>query len=125
MWWKRRRIFLGICIQLLMLTLCSLGRPVLAAEKTNDEGFIIEADWVVGSDMTATVVKQETSQNNGKPMLRIQYQSATIYGMKLTKQIDTPNGAVTIRLQANGPVTVKNMTVDMTAITFEGACINA
>jgi len=125
MWWKRRRIFLGICIQLLMLPLCSLGRPVLAAEKTNDEGFIIEADRVVGSGMTASIVKQETSQNNGKPMLRIQYQSATIYGMKLTKQIETPNGAVTIRLQANGPVTVKKMTVDTTAITFKGACINA
>ncbi|MEH7544463.1 DUF6230 family protein, partial [Neobacillus vireti] len=125
MWWKRKRILLCFCIQLLMLTLCSLGNPVFAAEKTKDEGFIIEADRVVGSGMFATIVKQETSQNKEKPMLRIQYQSATIYGMKLTKQIDTPNGAVTISLKANGPVTVKNMTVDTTAISFKGACINA
>ncbi|MCM3726275.1 hypothetical protein M3226_11320 [Neobacillus cucumis] len=125
MWWKRKRILLSFCIQLLILILCSLDNPVFAAEKTNDEGFIIEADRVVGSGMFATIVKQETSENNGKPMLRIQYQSATIYGMKLTKQIDTPNGAVTISLKANGPVTVKNMTVDTTAISFKGACINA
>ena len=125
MWWKRKRLILCFCIQLLMLTLCFLGNPVFAAVEMNDAGFIIEADRVVGSGMFATIVKQETSENDGKPMLRIQYQSATIYGMKLTKQIDTPNGAVTISLKANGPVTVKNMTVDTTAISFKGACINA
>ncbi|MEH7417884.1 DUF6230 family protein, partial [Neobacillus drentensis] len=125
MWWKRKRILLCFCTQLLLLTLCSLVNPVFAAEKKDDEGFIIEADRVVGSGMTATIVKQETSHNNGKPMLRIQYQSATIYGMKLTKEIDTPNGNVTIGLKANGPVTVKNMTVDTTAISFKGACMNA
>ncbi|MEH7096184.1 hypothetical protein V7077_15600, partial [Neobacillus vireti] len=125
MWWKRKPILLCFCILLLMLTLPSLGNPVFAAEKSTDDGFIIEADRVVGSGMNATIVKQETTQKNGQLMLRIQYQSATIYGMRLTKQIDTPTGAVSISLKANGPVTVKNMTVDTTAISFTGACINA
>ncbi|MBT2654776.1 hypothetical protein J7E81_05870 [Bacillus sp. ISL-18] len=125
MWWKRKPILLCFCILLLMLTLRSLGNPVYAADKSTDEGFIIEADRVVGSGMNATIVKQETTQKNGQLMLRIQYQSATIYGMRLTKQIDTPTGSVTISLKANGPVTVKNMTVDTTAISFTGACINA
>src|SRR4051795_10041432 len=109
MCWKRKPILLCFCILLLMLTLSSLGNPVYAAQNSTDQGFIIEADRVVGSGMNATIVKQETTQKNGKLMLRIQYQSATIYRMRLTKQIDTPNGAVTISLKANGPVTVKNM----------------
>ncbi|MEH7501951.1 hypothetical protein V7152_07865 [Neobacillus drentensis] len=58
-------------------------------------------------------------------MLRIHYKSAMIYGMKLTKQVNSPKGAVSISLKANGPVMVKNMTVDTTALSFKGACIKA
>jgi hypothetical protein len=95
------------------------------AAETATDGFIIEADRVVGSGMTADIVKQETSEKDQKPMLRFHYKSAVIYGMKLTKQLETPNGTVTISLKATGPVTVKDMTVDTTAISFKGACVNA
>src|SRR4051812_7778396 len=101
MWWKSKIILLSLCLPLMCLTIFSLGGAV-KAENRDTEGFIIEADRVVGSGMTASIIKQETSTNNGKPMLRFYYKSATIYGMKLTKQVDSPKGAVTISLKANG-----------------------
>jgi hypothetical protein len=125
MWWKSRVLMFSLCLQLLLLlTTFSLGKAA-KAEGKNTEGFIIMADQVVGSGMQATLVRQETADNNSKPMLRIQYKRATIYGMKLTKQVETPKGAVSITLSANGPVTVKDMTVDTTALSFTGACLKA
>ncbi|WP_223589679.1 hypothetical protein [Neobacillus bataviensis] len=124
MWWKSKFILLSCSLTLMFLSICSLGKSVYA-EKLDTEGFIIEADRVVGSGMTASIVKQETTENDQKPMLRFQYQSATIYGMRLTKMVDSANGPVSITLKASGPVTVKGMTVDTTAISFKGACINA
>lgn len=124
MWWKSKFILFSCSLTLIFLTVCSLGNSVFA-EKLDTDGFIIEADRVVGSGMTASIVKQETSENDKKPMLRIQYQSATIYGMRLTKLVDSGKGPVSITLKANGPVTVKGLTVDTTAISFKGACIHA
>lgn len=124
MWWKSKGVLFSLCFQLMFLAFFSFGGAV-KAEKNMTDGFIIEADRVVGSGMFASVVKQETSTNDGKPMLRLYYKSATIYGMKLTKQVDTPKGAVSITLTAKGPVTVKGMTVDTTAISFKGACVKA
>lgn len=120
MWWKSKFMLLSFSLALLFLTLFSTGQGV-KAEEASSEGFIIEADRVVGSGMTATIIAQETSGNSSKPMLRIQYKSAVIYGMKLTKQM----GPVSVALKANGPVTVKGMTVDTTAISFKGACLKA
>ncbi|MEH7335393.1 hypothetical protein V7161_22485 [Neobacillus drentensis] len=124
MWWKSKFILLSCSLTLMFLSICSLGKSA-HAEKLDTDGFIIEADRVVGSGMTASIVKQETTENDQKPMLRFQYQSATIYGMRLTKLVDSANGPVSITLKASGPVTVKGMTVDTTAISFKGACINA
>ncbi|MGG3467813.1 hypothetical protein ABES02_10055 [Neobacillus pocheonensis] len=124
MWWKSKIILFSCSLTLIFLTVCSLGNSVFA-EKLDTDGFIIEADRVVGSGMTASIVKQETSENDKKPMLRIQYQSATIYGMRLTKLVESGKGPISISLKANGPVTVKGMIVDTTAISFKGACIHA
>ncbi|MGG1676312.1 hypothetical protein ACIFOT_11265 [Neobacillus sp. NRS-1170] len=124
MWWKSKFILLSCSLTLMFLSICSLGKSV-DAEKLDTDGFIIEADRVVGSGMTASIVKQETTENDKEPMLRFQYQSATIYGMRLTKLVESSNGPVSITLKASGPVTVKGMTIDTTAISFKGACINA
>ncbi|NHM31510.1 hypothetical protein [Neobacillus terrae] len=121
---KNKGFLFGICVQLLFLTAFSMGTSVKAAVQASD-GFIIQADRVVGSGMSATIIRQETSSSSGKPMLRFQYKSATIYGMRLTKKIQTENGPISISLKASGPVTVKGMTVDTSAITFQGACIKA
>jgi hypothetical protein len=124
MWWKSKFVLFSLCLELMFLTLFSFDKGVKAAEKSPD-GFIIQADRVVGNGMTATIVQQETSNKDKQPMLRIQYKSATIYGMKLTKEVITPNGPLSISLKAQGPVTVQNMTVDTTAISFQGACVKA
>lgn len=119
------RIFMfGVCLQLVLLTTFSLGVSAETSDK-NADGFIIEADRVAGTGMNASLIMQETSASSGEPMLRIQYKSATIYGMKLTKRLQTPNGTVSVTLKASGPVEVKGMTVDTSAITFQGACLNA
>ena len=125
MWWKTKFILIVCCLTLMCLPLLSPANSIKAAENSNTEGFIIEADKVVGTGMKASIVKQETSTSNSKPMLRIQYESATIYGMKLTKPVSTGKGTVSITLSANGPVTVYGMTVDTTAISFKGACLKA
>jgi hypothetical protein len=124
MWWKSKVFLFSICLHLILLSLSTFSGEV-RAEDNGTEGFIIEADRVVGSGVTATLVSQETSANPGKPMLRFQYEFATIYGMKLTKQVKSGKGAVSITLQANGPVTVKDMTVDVTEISFNGVCLKA
>lgn len=124
MWWKSRIFLCSICLHIMFLTIFSISGKV-KAETNEADGFIIKADRVIGTGMTASIVKQETSTNDGKPMLRFHYDSATIYGMSLVKQVNSPKGPVSITLKANGPVTVKGMTVDTTAISFQGACIKA
>ncbi|MFP5107353.1 hypothetical protein ACSU6B_11330 [Neobacillus sp. C211] len=124
MWWKSKMILLSLYLPLMLLTIFANGGAVKAEEQTTD-GFVIEADRVVGSGMTANIIKQETSTNSGKLMLRFHYKSAIIYGMKLTKQVNSPKGPVSISLKANGPVSVRNMTVDTSAFVFKGACVKA
>ncbi|NRD78094.1 hypothetical protein HPT25_11920 [Bacillus sp. BRMEA1] len=124
MWWKRKSLILSCSAVLLLMFLDPLTQGV-RAQQTDTDGFIIEADRVDGTGMTATIVKQETTESTGQPMLRIHYQSATIYGMRLTKQFETGTGMMSISLKANGPVSVKDMTVDTTGISFKGACVNA
>ncbi|MBT2697276.1 hypothetical protein J7E79_07605 [Bacillus sp. ISL-40] len=122
--WLSKLILLSLCLPLIILTIFTNGGAVKAEEQTTD-GFVIEADRVVGSGMTANIIKQDTSTNSGKLMLRFHYKSAIIYGMKLTKQVNSPKGPVSISLKANGPVSVRNMTVDTSAIVFKGACVKA
>lgn len=122
---KSKLFSVSICLQLLLFSLFSIGSVAKAADQSSD-GFVIEADRVVGSGMSASIIRQETSTSDAKPMMmRIQYKKATIYGMKLTKQIESDKGPVSITLKASGPVTVTGMTVDVTAISFQGACIQA
>jgi hypothetical protein len=95
------------------------------ASTVDSSGFVIQADQVVGKDMTASIVFTETSGNDKVPMLRIHYREAEIYGMKLTKQLNTPQGPVSITLKAAGPVRMNGMTVDTSAISVKGACLRA
>ncbi|MBT2685263.1 hypothetical protein [Bacillus sp. ISL-37] len=121
---KHRLFLIVMCIQLAALSLFPFIEKADAA--ANDaEGFIIQADRVVGENMKAMVVAGETSGSNAKPMLRITYDSAMIYGMRLTKQFAAPGGTVSITMKANGPVSIKGMQVDASAISFKGACVHA
>ncbi|WP_079505423.1 hypothetical protein [Mesobacillus jeotgali] len=121
---KQRLILIGMCIQLAALSFLPYIEKVNAS--TSDvEGFIIQADRVVGENMKAMVVAGETSGSSARPMLRITYDSAKIYGMKLTKQFKSPGGTVSITMKANGPVHIKGMQVDASAISFMGACVHA
>lgn len=99
--------------------------PGVNAAASDTEGFIIQADRVVGEHMKAMIVAGETSGSKAKPMLRITYDSAQIYGMRLTKQFQTPGGTVSITMKARGPVMIKGMQVDASAISFKGACVHA
>lgn len=122
---KHRLFLIVMCIQLAALSLFPFIEKADAA--ANDaEGFIIQADRVVGENMKAMVVAGETSGSNAQPMLRITYDSAQIYGMRLTKQFATPGGGtVSITMKASGPVHIKGMQVDASAISFKGACVHA
>ena len=121
----KNRIFLVVmCFQLAALSFFPFIEKANGAG--NDaEGFIIQADRVVGENMKAMVVSGETSGSNAKPMLRITYDSAMIYGMRLTKQFQTSGGTVSLTMKANGPVHIKGMQVDASAISFQGACVHA
>jgi gas vesicle protein len=122
---KHRLFLIVMCIQLAALSLFPFIEKADAA--ANDaEGFTIQADRVVGENMKAMVMAGETSGSNAKPMLRITYDSAQIYGMRLTKQFATPGGGtVSITMKASGPVHIKGMQVDASAISFKGACVHA
>lgn len=88
-------------------------------------GFIIQADRVVGENMKAMIIMGEKSGSEAEPMLRITYDSVQIYGMKLTKQLQTAGGTVSITMKASGPVHINGMQVDTSAISFKGACVHA
>jgi archaellum component FlaC len=121
---KHRLFLIGMCIQLAALSFLPFIEKANAAG-SDGEGFIIQADRVVGENMKATIVAGETSGSKAKPMLRITYDSAQIYGMRLTKQFATPGGTVSITMKASGPVHIKGMQVDASAISFQGACLHA
>ncbi|MCM3125443.1 MULTISPECIES: hypothetical protein [unclassified Mesobacillus] len=121
---KHRLFLIGMCIQLAALSFLPFIEKANAAGSDGD-GFIIQADRVVGENMKATIVAGETSGSKAKPMLRITYDSAQIYGMRLTKQFATPGGTVSITMKASGPVHIKGMQVDASAISFQGACLHA
>ncbi|RSD26725.1 hypothetical protein [Mesobacillus subterraneus] len=121
---KYKILLLGLSIQLAFLSLLPFIHHGEAASLDAD-GFIIEADRVEGENMKAMIVAGETSSSHAKPMLRITYDSAKIYGMRLTKQFQTPGGSVSLTMKASGPVQIKGMQVDASAISFKGACLHA
>ncbi|MBS4213619.1 hypothetical protein [Neobacillus rhizophilus] len=125
MWWKNKSFLISCSVAIMFFSLFSFSYGARAETTTDMEGFIIEADRVVGTGMSASIVERETSATDKKPMLQIKYKSATIYGMKLTKRVNSGNGPISIVLNAKGPVTVYGMTVDISAISFKGACIHA
>jgi uncharacterized protein YoxC len=112
-----------LCFQLLVFSFPA-GKSV-KADSADTEGFIIEADRVIGENMTANLVYTETSGRDKAPMLRFHYSHATIYGMKLTKRFNTPKGPISLTMEARGPVTMNGMTVDASGISFKGACLHA
>lgn len=112
-----------LCIALITVVLLP-HRTHVSAKQLNLEGFTIQAERVEGQNMTPGVVIRETSAKRQQPMIRFQYEKAIIYGMKLTKELQTPNGPVTIVLEAQGPVEAKKLTVDTSAFSFKGACLN-
>ncbi|WP_226086914.1 hypothetical protein [Mesobacillus sp. S13] len=121
----KNRIFLVVmCLQLAALSFFPFIEKADAAGN-EAEGFIIQADRVVGENMKATLVAGETSSTSARPMLRITYDSAKIYGMRLTKQFQTSGGTVSLTMKASGPVTIQGMQVDASAISFKGACVYA
>lgn len=119
---KHKSLILFLSFQLIGLSVLPF---VNAANSSSDEGFIIQADRVIGENMKVTIVSSETSRSSGKPMLRFTYDSAQIYGMKLTKRFNTPNGPVSLTMKASGPVHIKGMTVDASNVSFNGACLYA
>ncbi|MBT2637742.1 hypothetical protein [Bacillus sp. ISL-39] len=121
----KNRIFLVVmCLQLAALSFFPFIEKTNAAG-IDAEGFIIQADRVVGENMKAMIIVGETSGSSARPMLRITYDSAKIYGMRLTKQFKTSGGTVSLTMKASGPVHIKGMQVDASAISFQGACVHA
>lgn len=121
---KRKWILVGLSLQLAALSYLPFI-PKMEAAGFDAGGFIIEADRVVGENMKATIVSGETSETKAMPLLRITYDSAKIYGMRLTKQFRTKGGMVSITMKANGPVQINGMQVDTSAVSFKGACVHA
>ncbi|PLR96090.1 hypothetical protein [Bacillus sp. T33-2] len=121
---QNRVTFIYLCIQLAGLSFLPFIN-VSGAASYDAGGFIIEADKVVGENMKASIVSTETSGSTARPMVRFTYDSARIYGLRLTKHLQTPGGRVSITMKANGPVRIKGMTVDTSAVSFKGACVHA
>ncbi|MBS4174546.1 hypothetical protein [Bacillus sp. FJAT-49736] len=84
------------------------------------DGFVIEADRVEGILGLPGIVSGETTSNQNKLMLRLSFIKATIYGLTITKVINTSSGPMTIQFKSTGPVELKNMAVDVTKIEFGG-----
>ncbi|HET7522308.1 MAG TPA: DUF6230 family protein [Bacillales bacterium] len=91
------------------------------AASSSNYGFVIHSNSIEGKGMTASIAIVETSKGK-RPVLRFHYESATIHGLTMTKVVNTPNGAMTVKITAP-LVTAKNMTVDATGFSASGACL--
>jgi len=121
---KNKLILFLLSIQLAALSFFPFIQK--AGASTYDAGgFIIQADRVVGENMKAMIIMGVKAGSETEPMLRITYDTVQIYGMKLTKQLQTAGGPVSITMKASGPVHIKGMQVDTSAISFKGACVHA
>jgi|GEM_PF-1450389 len=90
------------------------------AESPTTDGFIMEADHVEGLMLAPAIVTGDTMTKQNQVMLRLQYSDATIYGLKITKVLQTSEGPVTVHMNAAGPIHLKNMKVDVTKAEFSG-----
>ncbi len=93
---------------------------ISVAESPVTDGFIIEADRVEGAMLPPGITAGDTATKQNQVMLRLQYADVTIYGLKITKVLQTPEGPVTIHMNAPGPIQLKNMRVDATKVNFGG-----
>lgn len=91
---------------------------ISVAESPVTDGFIIEADRVEGVMLPPGITAGNTATKQNQVMLRLQYADVTIYGLKITKVLQTPGGPVTIHMNAPGPIQLKNMRVDATKVDF-------
>lgn len=91
---------------------------ISVAESPATDGFIIEADRVEGVMLPPGIVTGNTATKQNQVMLRLQYADVTIYGLKITKVLQTPEGPVTIHMNAPGPIQLKNMKDDATKVDF-------
>lgn len=91
---------------------------ISVAESPVTDGFIIEADRVEGVMLPPGITAGNTATKQNQVMLRLQYADVTIYGLKITKVLQTPGGPVTIHMNAHGPIQLKNMRVDATKVDF-------
>lgn len=91
---------------------------ISVAESPATDGFIIEADRVEGVMLPPGITAGDTAIKQNQVMLRLQYADVTIYGLKITKVLQTPEGPVTIHMNAPGPIQLKNMKDDATKVDF-------
>lgn len=91
---------------------------ISVAESPATDGFIIEADRVEGVMLPPEITAGDTAIKQNQVMLRLQYADVTIYGLKITKVLQTPEGPVTIHMNAPGPIQLKNMKDDATKVDF-------
>ncbi|AEP01137.1 hypothetical protein Bcoa_1950 [Heyndrickxia coagulans 36D1] len=91
---------------------------ISVAESPATDGFIIEADRVEGVMLPPGITAGDTATKQNQVMLRLQYADVTIYGLKITKVLQTPGGPVTIHMNAPGPIQLKNMKADATKVDF-------
>lgn len=109
--------FLAALGLVLALFLSTMG--VGKAESKAFEGFVIQADQIVGNSMVSKITTV-----GGKPVIRFEYESATIYGMTMTREFSTNAGTVTLKITSDKPVKVKNMYTDASALDLESPCIS-
>lgn len=111
---------------IIMITVLILGTAISPKKLHADasvpmiDGFVIEADKVEGVMGIPGIMNGETTTQKNKLMLRLTFSKATIYGLTITKVLNTPNGPVTIQFKSTGPVELTNMAVDVTKIEFSG-----
>ncbi len=108
-----------------MITILIIGAAISPHKSHADSslsmnGFVIEADRVEGVMGIPLIRNSETTTQKNKLMLRLTFQKATIYGLTITKELNTPNGPVTIQFKSTGPVELSNMAVDVTKVEFGG-----
>ncbi|WEG14827.1 hypothetical protein PU629_10960 [Pullulanibacillus sp. KACC 23026] len=122
---SKRRLLIFMKLFLGILLLVGVDAIPAFAKPLDSERFIIEAQAIQGVLLPPEIVFLNTDTTHPVPAVVFHYQSATITGMTLVKQLNTEKGSMYIQTKAEKPIHVKDLKVVATSFSFGGACLDS
>ena len=116
---KGKLTILAILSTLILCSFPSSSQHSLASTNSTD-GFIIEAEEIIGTLGIPLIVFGETASRKGVPMIDLAMDNVEVKGLVIKKVTQTPNGPITTVIKSNGTAKLDKMRVQITNLEFGG-----